>query len=131
MSSVVLQWLNNDVQLSKRVTKENIDTDFRNGYLFGEILKRYELIDPKLFESLFYNGHSQEIAIRNYSLLETGLIQKLGLKLKANRVYDIIQGKPGEAAKLLYDIKNSIEIKKRDSFNAIGKSKSNTYHYIK
>jgi len=126
MSSVVLQWLNNDVQLSKRVTKENIDTDFRNGYLFGEILKRYELIDPKLFESLFYNGHSQEIA-----LLETGLIQKLGLKLKANRVYDIIQGKPGEAAKLLYDIKNSIEIKKRDSFNAIGKSKSNTYHYIK
>ncbi|ORX79042.1 hypothetical protein BCR32DRAFT_294674 [Anaeromyces robustus] len=122
MSLVVVQWLNNEVKLSQHITKESIDKDFRNGYLFGEILKQYEIIDKKMFESLFYNGNSQEIAIRNYSLLETSLIQKLGLKLKANRVYDIIQGKPGEAAKLLYDIKTYIELKKIDSTNINGKT---------
>jgi len=123
MSSVVVQWLNNEVKLSQNITKDSIDTDFRNGYLYGEILKQYGLIDKKMFESLFYNGNSQEIAIRNYSLLETSLIQKLGLKLKANRVYDIIQGKPGEAAKLLYDIKTYIELKKIDSASINGRTK--------
>jgi len=123
MSSVVIQWLNNEVKLSKRITKESIDTDFRNGYLFAEILKQYELIDKKMFDSLFYNGNSNETTVRNYSLLESGLVQKLGLKIKANRVYDIIKGKPGEAAKLLYDIKTYIELKKLDLTNDNGKIK--------
>ncbi|ORX47939.1 hypothetical protein BCR36DRAFT_405248 [Piromyces finnis] len=127
MSSVVVKWLNSEVRLSQQITKESIDTDFRNGYLYGEILKQYGLIDKKMFDSLFYNGNSQEIAIRNYSLLETSLIQKLGLKLKANRVYDIIQGKPGEAAKLLYDIKTYIELKKIDSSSINGKTELNTF----
>jgi len=123
MTSVVIDWLNDEVRLSQHITSESIDRDFRNGYLFGEILKQYEIIDKKMFDSLFYNGNSQEIAIRNYSLLETSLAQQLGLKLKANRVYDIIQGKPGEAAKLACDIKSAIHMKKIDSTNINGKAK--------
>jgi len=121
MTSVIVDWLNSEVRLSKHITGECIDKDFRNGYLFGEILKQYDIIDKKMFESLYYNGNSQEIAIRNYSLLETTLAQQLGLKLKANRVFDIIQGKPGEAAKLICDIKSAIHMKKMDTTNINGR----------
>lgn len=42
-SEAVLQWITRDMKLSKVVT--SIETDFSNGYLFGEILNRFQLMD--------------------------------------------------------------------------------------
>jgi hypothetical protein len=36
---LILNWLNDEVQLSKKIT--NIEDQFANGYLFGELLARY------------------------------------------------------------------------------------------
>jgi hypothetical protein len=38
MSEIILTWLNDELQLSKRVI--SFEKDFTNGYLFGEILAR-------------------------------------------------------------------------------------------
>jgi len=32
-------WVNNEVELSKRI--DSFEDDFRNGYLFGELLHKY------------------------------------------------------------------------------------------
>jgi len=39
MSELILGWLNDELQLSRRVT--SFERDFTNGFLFGEILARY------------------------------------------------------------------------------------------
>ncbi len=39
MSDIIYGWLNDEVQLSSRVT--NFESDFANGYLFGELLAKY------------------------------------------------------------------------------------------
>ena len=36
MSKLILSWLNDEVQLSKKIT--NFEFDFNNGYYFGELL---------------------------------------------------------------------------------------------
>lgn len=33
MSEIILNWINEEIQLSKRIT--NFEDDFSNGYLFG------------------------------------------------------------------------------------------------
>jgi hypothetical protein len=39
MSELILSWLNDEVQLSKKVT--NFEKDFSNGFLFGELLSKF------------------------------------------------------------------------------------------
>ena len=39
MSDLLLTWLNDELQLSHRVS--NFEGDFQNGYLFGELLCKY------------------------------------------------------------------------------------------
>jgi len=39
MSNLILNWLNDEVQLSKKIT--SMEEDFKNGYYLGELLKKY------------------------------------------------------------------------------------------
>lgn len=39
MSQLLLQWLNDEIQLSKKVS--DLELEFANGYLFGELLNKY------------------------------------------------------------------------------------------
>ena len=39
----VMQWINRDIRLSKVI--HSFETDFSNGYLFGEILCQYGVYD--------------------------------------------------------------------------------------
>lgn len=39
MSELIQSWLNDEVQLSRRVT--NFEKDFKNGFLLGELLSKY------------------------------------------------------------------------------------------
>ena len=39
MSDLLINWLNDEVQLSKRIT--NFEEDFHNGFLYGELLAKY------------------------------------------------------------------------------------------
>ena len=40
MSELLMTWLNDELQLSYKVT--NFEEDFHNGFLFGEILSKYK-----------------------------------------------------------------------------------------
>jgi hypothetical protein len=39
MTELISSWINDEVQLSKKIT--NFEKDFSNGYLFGELLSKY------------------------------------------------------------------------------------------
>ena len=39
MSDLIFSWLNDEVQLSRKIL--NFEKDFANGYLFGELLSKY------------------------------------------------------------------------------------------
>jgi len=39
MSDLILSWLNDEVQLSSKIT--SFEEDFSNGYYFGELLSKY------------------------------------------------------------------------------------------
>lgn len=107
MSHILAQWLNNDVKLSQPIPPPNLDTVFASGYLLGELLHRYDLQDD--FTSSFSNAATPEAAIRNYTLVEKTLADKLGIRLSSNFVRDLIVGKSGCAAQLLYQIKTVLE----------------------
>ena len=49
MSDLLLIWLNDELQLSKKIT--NFEKDFSNGFHFGEILYKYnQLLNFSSFE---------------------------------------------------------------------------------
>ena len=48
-NSIVLDWINNDLKFKPKVT--DIQTEFENGYKFGEILFNLKLISNKEFNS--------------------------------------------------------------------------------
>ena len=39
MSDLILSWLNDEVQLNKKIT--SFEHDFANGYYFGELLAKF------------------------------------------------------------------------------------------
>ena len=59
MSSLLFSWINEDLQLGKHVT--NFDSDFRNGYLIGEILAKFN--QQRDFAN-FYNKTNAEAKVR-------------------------------------------------------------------
>ena len=42
MVELIETWVNTEVKLSKKI--KNIEDDFSNGYLFGELLDKYKMI---------------------------------------------------------------------------------------
>lgn len=125
MSHILTQWVNDDISLSKYVQPTDLDREFRNGYYIGEILHKNQLFDE--FPSLCTNGASVDIAVRNFIVLERILREKLEIKLSANGAYDIISGKSGSIAKLLYEIKSSLPkaLRTREKLMGVGKHDHN------
>ena len=104
MSQILSEWLNRDVKLSIHVKASDLDQSFRSGYLFGELLNRFSL--QKDFDT-FSSSRSTDAWIANYIKLEPTL-RHLGIPFHATIVRDLMQGKPGTAAKLLYQLRISL-----------------------
>lgn len=122
MSHILSNWLNTDVGLSRRVHATELDATFKDGYLLAEVLHKYDLIDN--FPTAFTTTQSLEASIKNFITLERALREKLGLILSPNTAYDIILGKSGCAAKLLYEVKTSLPKSKGIS----GKKRPERHH---
>lgn len=101
MSHLLVEWLSNEVSLSRPVNTNTIDSDFRSGYLIAEILLRHRLIDRL---DKFQDADSPEIAIQNYIALEPTL-KALGVPLSSTFAYEMVTGVPGAASKMLYHLK--------------------------
>ena len=73
MSDLLLNWLNDEIQLSKRIT--NFEDDFHNGFLFGELLAKYsQQLNFHEFVDKYINHHTEttrplELKIFHFSLI--------------------------------------------------------------
>ncbi|KAJ3385249.1 hypothetical protein HDU92_003136, partial [Lobulomyces angularis] len=74
-----------------------------------ELLKKLNLEELKEIE--FINATSIDAAIKNYSILEKSLREKLGISLSSNNAVDLVTCKKGCASKLLYQIKSAVAVK--------------------
>ena len=63
MSDILLNWINTEVKLSKKI--QNITEDFSNGYFFGELLYKYKLL-PQFNQ--FKNNQEKSSIIFLFSL---------------------------------------------------------------
>ncbi|RHY14853.1 hypothetical protein DYB25_006864 [Aphanomyces astaci] len=99
MSSLLLKWLNDDLQLSQYI--ECFESDFASGYLLGEILHRSN--QQHNFTD-FVPTETSDAKIVNFSLLEP-TIRSLGIKFDAVTATNVMNQQAGVAAKLLYQIK--------------------------
>jgi hypothetical protein len=89
MAKLLLDWLNNQVVLSRQVA--NIDEDFRDGYLLGELLYKHNQVEDF---SLFMNKRSSAARINNFTLLEPTM-RAIGINFNSKIAFDIINAKPG------------------------------------
>jgi hypothetical protein len=103
MSSLLLKWLNEELQI--QVT--NLEKDFENGFLFGEILFRFNQIQPRDLDRLVRSS-SADAKIQNFCMIEP-VIKNLNIKFDSQLAYAIMQKKKGEASKLLYQIKMALD----------------------
>jgi hypothetical protein len=117
MANLIENWLNGEVKLSKIIL--NLEEDFNNGYLFGEVLNKYKLIQN--FHE-YKNKNDEESALKNLKNLEISL-KKMNIKVDKGRIIDIKTKKKGVAARFLYQIKMYIS-KKEINFEELMMKKS-------
>eukprot|EP00163_Fabomonas_tropica_P032742 TRINITY_DN8345_c0_g1_i1.p1 TRINITY_DN8345_c0_g1~~TRINITY_DN8345_c0_g1_i1.p1 ORF type:complete len:1720 (-),score=519.06 TRINITY_DN8345_c0_g1_i1:23-5182(-) len=103
MSTLLIRWLNEDVELSHNIT--SLEQDFANGYYFGELLYRYSL-QPDFKH--FKNVQSAEAIVDNFVRLEPTL-RSLNILFESKTVNEVMTQQRGVAAKLLYQIRTVLE----------------------
>lgn len=116
MAHLIEDWLNNEVKLSRNIV--NIEEDFSNGYLFGELLNKLKQISN--FKE-YKNREDKESKISNLKNLET-VLRDLNIKVEKGKIYDILNQKKGVAARVLFQIKMILS-KKAINFEEIMQKK--------
>uniref|UniRef100_A0A3Q2UNH7 Sperm flagellar 2 n=1 Tax=Fundulus heteroclitus TaxID=8078 RepID=A0A3Q2UNH7_FUNHE len=117
MSDILSRWLNHEVGLSESVDPGNFAKDFSNGYLFGEILHKYQMQED--FNMFLKNEgpHDTPVSkLSNFSRLEPSL-QLLGVFFDKNTARDLMQEKPGVATNLLHQLHVALEWKRSTGAN--------------
>ena len=109
MTETLLNYLNNEIKLSKRIN--SIDIDFKNGYLFAELLSNEScLLANKL--SVFNPNAKTTAEIKfNFILLKEDLAC-LGIHLDDFTINELTNNTKGIIPKLLYKIKTQIDRRK-------------------
>lgn len=105
MSDILCRWLNQKLQLSKAVESKPIAKDFSSGYLFGEVLHKYQLQSDFC---MFMKKDTSVSKLNNFTRLEPTL-QLLGISFDVNTSQDLMQEKQGVATHLLYQLYASLE----------------------
>ena len=120
MSDILLNYINNNIQLSKKIT--NIEHDFKNGVYFCELLEK--TLNLKSFE---YNKNPKNIfeISENFELINKNL-KLIGISLNNALKKEIIEGKNGAAAKLIYKIKIELNRKQINFGNILEKINKNS-----
>ncbi|XP_037387344.1 sperm flagellar protein 2 [Pygocentrus nattereri] len=109
MSDILCRWLNSELRLSKVVEPHSLSKDFSNGYLLGEVLSRFQLQED--FQS-FSTNSSANAKLNNFTRLEPTL-QLLGIPFDLSMAKAVMQGQPGAATRLLYQLYILLQKKKR------------------
>eukprot|EP00940_MAST-03C_sp_MAST-3C-sp2_P002363 g2363.t1 len=102
MSHLLVQWLNEDVKLSKTVV--SLEEDFRNGFLFGDLLRRFNQLDAVTEGRKIQDRDVAEAKIFNFCTVVKSL-RRLDIDLDVGTVQNILRMKRGAALRVLLDIK--------------------------
>eukprot|EP00939_MAST-03C_sp_MAST-3C-sp1_P000955 g955.t1 len=103
MAHLLQQWLNEDVKMSRPVL--SIKDDFANGYLFGEVLRRFNQLES--FKKM-RDKETMHAVIDNFCCLKESL-RRLDIDFDAKTVSDIRKKKSGAASLVLHKIKVVID----------------------
>ncbi|GMH48923.1 hypothetical protein TrLO_g15488, partial [Triparma laevis f. longispina] len=99
MAELLMSWLNDELKMSKRVT--NLDTEFANGYLIGEILFKH---NQQADFGQFNKKQTPDAKIQNFCMIEPTL-KRLNIKFDAKVAYGIMQNDQSKTSKLIYQLK--------------------------
>jgi hypothetical protein len=110
MVQLILDWLNEEVKLSQEIF--SLEHDFKDGYLLGEILSKYN--QQSNFHKFSSKGNP-DAKIVNFCLLEPTLRQ-IGINFNAKIAFDIMHVVNGSAMNLIYEMRAVLEgIRKRSA----------------
>lgn len=121
MTELLLDWLNNEVKLSRKVN--DIVEDMSNGYLIGEILNKHKQIS-NFFE--YKDKIDSDTKIHNFRLIEKAL-RDLEIKVVWKSMKEIYDKRKGVAARFLYQIKMALS-KKGINFERLMLTSNNQLH---
>ena len=102
MTDILLNWLNNEVKLSKNI--QNITEDFANGYFFGELLYKYKLL-PQFNQ--FQNNNEKFSTTKNYILLQYKF-DELKINFNDKDKTELLNRKKYKAEMILFQIRERI-----------------------
>ena len=103
MSALLAQWLNNDVELSQKVT--NLEEDFANGYLFGELLCQHSLL-PSM--AGLVDKETPSAKVQNLTICQQALLD-LGVKFNSKIANELMTETKGTAVNMCYQLKLGLE----------------------
>ena len=119
MSDILLNYINNNVCLSKKIG--NIELEFRNGVYFCELIEK--LFNIKPINIISEPKNLSEIK-HNFDIMKNNL-QTIGIYISDSIIKEIIEGKNGAAAKIIYKIKIEVSRRKIDFNNILEKLNKN------
>ncbi|KAI8843668.1 hypothetical protein BC829DRAFT_400872 [Chytridium lagenaria] len=122
MSAILAEWVSSGIGLTTPVAPAELDSAFKSGYLISELLTRLDVVAANEV-GVFSRSESIEASIRNFTAIEKILRERLDLRISSNFAFDVITGKPGCAAKLLYQIKASLAPKTKGGPGGVGSEK--------
>jgi hypothetical protein len=117
MSHLLIHWLNDEVGLSQRVD-DHFGETFKDGYLFGELLFRY---NQQLDFDQFCNDRKAPSILRNFELLHPTMV-KIGVTFNSRIANDILKGDKKVIKCILYEMKVALENLRRNSGQTIPNS---------
>ena len=120
MAQLILDWLNEEVRLSKRII--SLDDDFRDGYLLGELMYKYN--QQSNFNDFSMKGNPSA-KITNFCLLEPSMRQ-IGVNFNAKIAFDVMHAANGTAKDLVYEMRTILEGIRRRSGRAIADDNENS-----
>jgi hypothetical protein len=113
MSKLIIQWLNEEVKLSQRVV--SLEEDFRDGYLLGELLYKYN--QQMDFDRFSPNG-GPEAKIHNFCMIELTMRQ-IKVPFSSKVATEIMDGRDGAIKTFLYALKTALDVIDRNSRQSI------------
>ena len=120
MSEIIKNYLNNEIQLSKKITGlKSIQREFKSGYLFGELLKKSKQVPIDL--SLYNKNPLSQTEIKENFLQLKKDLKKIDLNINNYTIDEILANVPGSISNLLYKIKTQIDRRKISFDNILTK----------
>ena len=123
MSESLLNFINNILKLPYKIKK--IEREFKNGFLFGELLRKSGNYKGKLSKYIENPENNSEIK-ENFKSLQNDL-RLMEIFINNSTINDLISGKEGVAPKLIYKIKTEMDRIKINFSDIVKKINENSY----